>query len=70
MQEPVQVKSTNYYVIHYQVKINSKKQKINLIFKNKQAALSMMYTKPVLKTNYVNLIQILSYIKKQINEKN
>ena len=52
------------------IKINSKKQKINLIFKNKQAALSMMYTKSVLKTNYVNLIQILSYIKKQINEKN
>ena len=50
------------------IKINSKKQKTNLIFKNKQAALSMMYTKPVLKTNYVNLIQILSYIKKQINE--
>ena len=52
------------------IRTNSKKMNVKLIFKSKQSALSMKYTKKNLKQNYINIKQIFLYIKKKLNEKN
>jgi len=52
------------------IKTSSKKEKINLIYSNKQTSLSMVCTNRKLKTKYITLDEIFKYIKKKINEKN
>ncbi len=47
------------------IKTNSKKEKVKLIFKNKQSALSMKYSRNILNMKYINLIQIFKYFKKK-----